>query len=51
MILVEMDPKIQKHDKILKDTVTDREKEKLPKANEKAYCKLILACALCWDRS
>jgi len=43
-ILVEKDPKIPKHDKILKDTDTDREKEKLRKANEKAYCELILAC-------
>ena len=44
MILVEKDPKIPKHDKIQKDTKTDREKEKLHKANEKAYCKLILLC-------
>ena len=43
-ILVEKDPKIPKHNKILKDTDTDREKEKLRNANEKAYCKLILAC-------
>ena len=38
-ILVEKDPKIPKHDKILKDTDTDREKEKPRKANEKAYWK------------
>ena len=44
MILVEKDPKIPKHYKVLKDTETDREKEKLHKANEKAYCKLILSC-------
>ena len=46
MILVEKDPKIPKHDKVLKDkdTDTDKENEKLRKANEKAYCKLILAC-------
>ena len=37
-------PKIPKHDKILKDTETDREKEKLRKANKQAYCKLILLC-------
>ena len=44
MILVEKDPKIPKHDKVLKDTETDREKENLRKANEKAYCELILLC-------
>ena len=44
MILVEKDLKIPKHDKVLKDTDKDKEKEKLYKANEKAYCELILAC-------
>ena len=44
MILVEKDLNIPKHNKVLKDTETDREKEKLLKANEKAYCKLILSC-------
>ena len=44
MILVEKEPKIPKHNKILKDTDTDREKEKLRKANEKTYYELILAC-------
>ena len=44
MILMEKDRKIPKHDKVLKDTETDREKEKLQKANEKAYCKFILSC-------
>ena len=44
MILLEKDSKIPKHDKVLKDTETDREKEKLRKANEKAYCELILSC-------
>ena len=43
MILVEKDPKIPKHDKILKDTETEREKEKIREANEKVYCELILA--------
>ena len=42
MILVEKDPKIPKHDKVLKDTEVDKEKEKLCKANKKAYCELIL---------
>ena len=36
------DPKIPKHNKILKDT--DKDLLKLRKANEKAYCELILAC-------
>ena len=44
MVLVEKDHKIPKYNKILKDTETDREKKKLRKANEKAYCKLILLC-------
>ena len=44
MILVEKDPKIPKHDKVLKDTETNREKEKLCKANKKPYCKSILSC-------
>ena len=44
MILVEKDPKIPKHNKVLKDTEADKEKEKPCKANEKAYCELILAC-------
>ena len=35
MILVEKDSKIPKHDKILKDTDTDREKEKLFKQTKK----------------
>ena len=44
MILAEKDPKIPKHDKVLKDTEADKEKEKLHKANKKVYCELILAC-------
>ena len=44
MILVEKNPKISKHDKVLKDTEADKEKEKLFKVNKKAYCQLILAC-------
>ena len=45
MILVEKGPKIPKHDKALKDTkAADKEKEKLHKANKKAYCELILLC-------
>ena len=44
MILVEKDPKIPNYDKVLNDTETDREKEKLRKANEKAYCEIILSC-------
>ena len=44
MILVEKDPKITKYNKVLIDTEADKEKEKLCKANKKAYCELILAC-------
>ena len=44
MMLVEKDPKIPKHDKVLKDTEADKEKEKLRKANKKAYCELIFLC-------
>ena len=44
MIFVEKDPKIPKNNKVLKDTKVDKEKEKLRKANKKAYCELILAC-------
>ena len=44
MILVEKDQKIPKHNKVLKDTEADKEKEKLRKANKKACCELILAC-------
>ena len=42
MILAEKDPKILKHNKVLKDTEAD--KEKLHNANKKAYCELILLC-------
>ena len=35
MILVEKDPKIPKHDKVLKDTEADKEKEKLRQPNKK----------------
>ena len=41
---MEKDPKILRHDKVLKDTEADKEIEKLQKANKKAYCELILAC-------
>ena len=44
MILAEKDPKIPKHDKVLKDTEADKENKKLRKANKKAYCELILLC-------
>ena len=44
MILVEKDPKIPKHYKILKYTEADKEKEKLCGPNKKAYCELLLAC-------
>ena len=44
MILVEKDPKIPKHNTVLKDTEVDKEKEKLCKANKKVYCELILSC-------
>ena len=44
MILVEIDPKIPKHNKVLKDTESDKEKEKLRKVNKKAYSELILLC-------
>ena len=43
MILVEKDP-IPNQNKVLKDTEADKEKEKLRKENEKAYCELILSC-------
>ena len=33
-MIVEKDPKIPIHDKVLKDTEADKEKEKLRKANE-----------------
>ena len=44
LIPVEKDPKIPKHDKVLKDTEADIEKEKLCKTNKKAYCELIVLC-------
>ena len=44
MILVEKDPKIPKHNKVLKDTEADKEKEKLHKASKNAYYELILLC-------
>ena len=44
IILVEKDPKIPKHDKILRDTEADKEKEKLRKANKKVYCALTFSC-------
>ena len=44
MILAEKDSKIPKYDKVIKDTEADKEKEKLHKANKKAYCELMLAC-------
>ena len=43
-MLKNKNPKIPKHNKVLKDTEADKEKEKLHKANEKEYCKFILAC-------
>ena len=44
IVSTEKDPKIPKHDKVLKDTEADKEKEKPHKGNKKAYCELILAC-------
>ena len=40
-VLTEANPKVPKHNKVLKDT--DKELLKLLKANDKAYCELILA--------
>ena len=42
IVLTEADPKVSRQSKVLKDT--DKELLKLRKANDKAYCKLILAC-------
>ena len=44
MILVEKDPKIPKHNMILKDTEANKEKGKLCKAKKKANCELIHVC-------
>ena len=41
-VLTEIDPKVPKQIKVLKDT--DKDILKLRKANQKAYCELILAC-------
>ena len=42
IVLTENDPKVPKHNKVLRDT--DKELLRLRKANQKAYCELILAC-------
>ena len=42
IVLTETDPKVPKQSKVLKDT--DKDLLKLCKTNQKAYCKLILAC-------
>ena len=45
IVLTDKDPKLpKKNDKVLKDTEADKEKEKLRKANKKAYCELLLLC-------
>ena len=41
IVLTETNPKVPKQSKVLKDT--DKDLLKLRKANQKAYCKLILA--------
>ena len=42
IVLTEADPKVPRQSKVLKDT--DKELLRLRKANDKAYCELILAC-------
>ena len=42
IVLTEANPKVSKQSKVLKDM--DKESLKLRKANQKAYCDLILAC-------
>ena len=44
IVLTEKDPKVPKHDLILKDTESDKRKLKRHKANQRAYCELMLVC-------
>ena len=44
IVLTKKGPKVPKHDLILKDTEVDKRKLKLRKADQRAYCELMLAC-------
>jgi len=44
LVLTEKDPKVSKKDLVLKDTKADKRKLKLCKANQQAYCELMLGC-------
>ena len=44
IVLTEKKTKVHKQDLVLKDTKADKRKLKLRKANQQAYCELMLAC-------